>query len=100
MAAAAYLLLPISGLLAFLLGSSGRVRAHGLQAIVIGFAWPLLLVVASAVAAVVTQIVAVGGLVVWLLFMVLAGLGRDPRLPGIGHLLFEAVKHEPKEDLD
>lgn len=88
MAALAYVLLPISGALAFLLTSSARVKGHGLQAIVIGTVWPSLLYGASAIAAALTWAVAVLGAVTWLGFLVLTATGRDPKLPVVGDWLF------------
>lgn len=88
MAALAYVLLPVSGALAFLLTGSTRVKAHGLQAIVIGTLWPVLLYGASAIAAALTWGVAVLGAVAWLGFLVLTATGRDPKLPVVGDWLF------------
>lgn len=88
MAALAYLFLPVSGALAFLLARSTRVRAHGLQAIVIGTLWALLLYGASAIAAALTWMVAVVGLIAWLGFALLTATGRDPKLPFLGEWFF------------
>lgn len=95
MAALAYVLLPVTGILTFLLSASPRTRAHGLQAIVLGTLWPLLLYAASALAADLTWVVAVIGAFAWLGFMVLTASGRDPKLPFIGGWLFEANEKGP-----
>lgn len=83
MAALAYLLLPVTGLIAFLKGPSVRVRFHGLQAVVIGSVWPVALYAASAVSARATQAVYLAGAVVWIGFFLGTLIGRDPRLPGL-----------------
>lgn len=95
MAALAYVLLPLSGLVAYSMGTSSRVRFHGLQAIVLGLAWPLLLYAASALAPIATQIVfALGGLL-WLWLVVASALGRDPALPLVGRPLARATGVDP-----
>lgn len=87
MAALAYLLLPVTGLIAFLSGRDARTRFHGLQAICIGLAWPVVLYLAAlGPAAAVQAVFAVGGLV-WLSFLVATAFGRDPGLPGLGRAL-------------
>ena len=90
MAALAYVLLPLTGVLTFLLSGSARAKSHGLQAIVLGTLWPVMLYAASALMAVLTWVTAVAGAVTWLAFMVLTASGRDPKLPFIGQWLFEA----------
>ena len=89
MAALAYILLPVTGGLAFLLSASPRTRSHGLQAIVLGTLWPLALYAASAVAAALTWVVAAIGTLAWLGFIAFTAAGRDPKLPFIGAWLFE-----------
>lgn len=81
MAALAYVLLPISGLVAFLKGSSARVRFHGLQAIALGAVWPILLYAATWTTPVVTQLVFFAGLLLWLTLIVATAFGRDLELP-------------------
>ncbi|HEV3471783.1 MAG TPA: hypothetical protein VG408_01070 [Actinomycetota bacterium] len=88
MAALAYVLLPFSGGLAFLLSGSGRTRSHGLQAIVLGVLWPVLLYAASGLSSVLTWAIAVVGGITWLAFLILTATGRDPKLPVIGDRLF------------
>jgi uncharacterized membrane protein len=91
----AYLLLPLTGLCAFVLSHRPRVRRHGLQAIVIGTSWAVLLYVASALSSAVTLAVFASGTIVWLGFLVGTALGRDPQLPGVGALIDRAVGDEP-----
>ena len=95
MAALAYLLLPITGLLAFSLGSQERTRFHGLQAIAVGVVWPVGLYLASAISAAATRVVFLFGGIVWLGLVVATAVGRDPRLPGLGSL-FDATAAESR----
>ena len=81
MAALAYLFLPISGLVAYLKGSTPRVRFHGLQAILFGALWAVLLYAATWTTPVVTQLIFAAGLILWILLMAAAALGRDIELP-------------------
>ena len=94
MAALAYLVLPVTGMLAYFSGRSPRVRWHGLQAIVIGALWPALLYLAAATNESLVLPVAIGGAVVWLLFLVAAAIGRDPSLPWLGPKLRELATDE------
>lgn len=96
MSALAYLLLPVSGLMAYLLGSDERVRFHGLQAIALGLVWPVALYAASALSATATSVVFAAGLVVWLSFLVLTAIGRDPRLPFAGYRLERLAETDPR----
>lgn len=96
MPALAYLVLPLSGLIAYLLGSDARIRFHGLQAIVIGLVWPVALYAASALSASATQVVFVIGGVVWVAFGLLTAGGRDPRLPVAGRALQRAAEADPR----
>ncbi len=96
MAALAYAILPVSGLVAYLLGSNRRIRFHGLQAIVLGLVWGAALYAASAVAATATQVVFAAGAAVWLLFVFLTAIGRDPRLPLAGRPLEEIAEADPR----
>ncbi|HYP24177.1 MAG TPA: hypothetical protein VEV43_11435 [Actinomycetota bacterium] len=94
MAAIAYVLLPVTGLLAYFSGRSPRVRWHGLQAIVLGALWPALLYLAAAANESLVLPVAVAGAAVWLLFLAGAALGRDPSLPWLGPKLKELATDE------
>ena len=82
MAAFAYVLLPLSGLIAFLVGDDPRMRFHGLQAIAVGLVWALAAYVASWIAPPVTLAVFLAGALLWLILILSTLLGRDLRLPG------------------
>ena len=94
MAALSYLLLPITGLAALALGSTARVRFHGLQAIVFGLLWALGLYAGAAIAPVVTKGVFLVGALVWLALMLATAVGKDPRLPGVGRVLQQAAQDD------
>ena len=100
MAAFAYLLPPVTGLIVYLTARDQRGRLHGLQSIAIGFSWPVLLYAAALGPAVVVQAVFVVGALVWLGFFVVALIGRDPTIPWLGGKLADAassgVKDEPR----
>jgi uncharacterized membrane protein len=96
-AALAYVLLPVTGLIAYVKGSRVRTRLHGLQAIVLGLVWPAALYAASTVSPGGTQLVFVVGAVVWLFLVVAVALGRDPVLPGLGRLLRWAAASGPAD---
>jgi uncharacterized membrane protein len=91
-AALAYVLLPVSGLIAFLKGSTVRTRWHGLQAIVVGAVWPVLLYAATWTAPVVTQAVGVVGAILWVALIVTTALGKDLQLPVVGSRLRTAAR--------
>lgn len=95
MAALSYLLLPISGLIAYFSGASQRVRFHGLQAILLGLLWPVTLYVASYVSPEVTFIASCIGALVWLVMLLGTAAGRDPRLPLVGRGLWDAAVTRP-----
>jgi uncharacterized membrane protein len=86
MAALSYILLPVSGLFAFLKGSSERVRAHGAQALLLGLAWPLALYGASYVSSGLTRAVFAVGALAWMVLMVGAAFGVDLLLPAARRL--------------
>jgi uncharacterized membrane protein len=95
MAALAYVLLPLSGLIAYATGASSRVRFHGLQAIIFGATWPAALFVASWISRPITQIVFVLGMLAWIALLALTATGRDPGLPGLRALLDRAAASSP-----
>jgi uncharacterized membrane protein len=97
-AALAYLLLPISGLIAYLKGTSPRLRFHGLQAIVFGALWAVVLYAATWTTPVVTQVVFAAGLVLWIVLIAGAALGRDIELPIAGDALRSAAEFPPGSD--
>jgi len=91
-AALAYLGLPLTGLIAFFFSHRSRVRFHGLQAIVIGLTWGLLLQGAAMISSAITIAVAIAGFLVWAFFLVATAAGRDPRLPLLGDLTERLVE--------
>jgi uncharacterized membrane protein len=95
-AALAYLFLPVSGLIAYLKGSSTRVRWHGLQAITLGLVWPLALYACTYVGPGATQAVFAVGALAWVAFGLLAAFGMNPRLPLLGGALRRAAAHDPR----
>ncbi|MDQ3753032.1 MAG: hypothetical protein M3333_09130 [Actinomycetota bacterium] len=96
MAALAYLLLPISGGIAYFFARTPRVRLHGAQAVLLGALWPAGLYAGARVSPGVTQAVFVVMGVIWLVVMSLAALGKDLWLPGMGRLL-DRVSDRPGE---
>ena len=96
MAALAYVLLPLSGLIAYFGGSSERVRFHGLQAVALGALWPAALYGASAITAGVTQAVFAAGAVLWLALIGMTAEGKDVHLPIVGRPLARAAAHSPR----
>jgi uncharacterized membrane protein len=95
MAALAYLLLPVTGLCAYLKGSNERIRWHGLQAIVLGVVWPAALYAGAWISPGVTQAVFVVGAAIWLALIVATALGKDVPLPLIGGWLRRAASVPP-----
>ena len=84
MAALAYLLLPVSGAIAYFSSRSARVRFHGLQAIVYGLVWVVVIYGCAQLSTRATQLAfAIGG-IGWLALIVGTLIGADPRLPLIG----------------
>jgi uncharacterized membrane protein len=98
MAGLAYLLLPVTGLIAYFTGGNARSRFHGLQAIAIGLLWPVLLYAASFITAGLTQVVFGAGGLIWLVFLIGASIGRDPKIPGLWNALRRLADASSKED--
>jgi uncharacterized membrane protein len=96
MAALAYLLLPVSGLTAYLLSEQPRVRAHGLQAITLGTLWPAAIFAGSAISPAGTRVAFAVGAFTWLVLLIGTALGRNPRLPVIGGFLERAASESPR----
>jgi uncharacterized membrane protein len=94
----AYLLLPISGVAAYMTGSSRRLRFHGLQAIALGLLWAGVLYACALVSPGATQVGFAVGAVVWVVVGIGAAAGRDPRLPVIGGWLFRLAEIAPDEE--
>jgi uncharacterized membrane protein len=97
MAALAYLLLPVTGVIAYFNSSSARVRFHGLQAIALGALWPLAIYAGSALSSSAGMAAWVAGALVWLAVMISAAFGFDVRLPGLGGYLWRAAQTGPKD---
>ncbi|HJR45581.1 MAG TPA: hypothetical protein VJ927_08235 [Actinomycetota bacterium] len=95
MATLAYVLLPVTGAVAYLFGDE-RARFHGLQAIGLGLLWPLALYACSAVSAVGTRVVFFAGVVVWLGAIAATALGGDPSIPGLRALLARLASGDPR----
>ena len=98
MATFAYVLLPLSGIAAYLGGATPRVRRHGLQAILFGTAWPLALYGASSISPGATKVVFAIGALIWLVFLVGTAIGRDPTIPLLGGALERAATDPLKEE--
>ena len=96
MAALAYLLPPISGLVAYFAASSERVRLHGFQSVLFGVLWPAALYGGSAISAGATQAVFFAGLALWLALFALTLFGLNPRVPGTGALLSRLTASPPR----
>ncbi len=94
MAGLAYLLLPVTGLLAYF-GGRGRTRLHGGQAVVLGVLWPAVLYACSAWTPSATQVAFVAGTVLWLGFLIAAAAGRDPKLPWVWRWLSRSTDAAP-----
>lgn len=86
MPALAYVLLPLTGMLAYFLGNSSRTRAHGLQAVAYGIVWPACIYGASLLSSAATRLVSAGGALLWVLLIVLTAAGKDPVLPVVARL--------------
>lgn len=84
MAALAYVLLPVTGMVAFFSQAQGRVRFHGAQAVAFGLVWSIALYGGSAISVKLTQLVFLLGALTWLGLIVITAIGRDVRLPVIG----------------
>jgi hypothetical protein len=97
MAALAYLLPPVTGLVAYFTGSSLRTRWHGLQSIAFGLLWPALMFAGSAVSAGAAQLAFGVGTLVWLVLLAATATGMDPKLPG-GSRLKRAAERSLREE--
>lgn len=96
MAALAYLLLPVSGLAAYLMGRSPRTRWHGLQAVALGLVWPAALYACTYLTPGATQLCALAGVVAWIGFLAATAFGLDPRIPLAGKYLQRAAWEDPR----
>jgi len=99
-AALAYLLLPVSGLAAYLTGRSPRMRFHGLQAIALGFLWPAALYLCTFLSPRATQVCAALGAAVWLGFLAATAYGLNPRFPVAVRYLQRLAEDDPRAPID
>lgn len=97
MAVFAYLLPPVSGLVAYLFAGDVRARSHGLQSIGFGLLWPVCLLLAAGASDAAAQAVFGIGVALWLTLLLLTGAGRDPHLPGTRGWLERAAGAAPRE---
>jgi hypothetical protein len=97
MAGLAYLLPPLSGLVAYAKGRTPRVRFHGLQAIIVGVVWPAATYAGAILSPGVTQGVFALGAAVWLGLVFSTAAGHDIRLPG-ARILESAAQLGPGGD--
>jgi uncharacterized membrane protein len=96
MAALAYVVPPVTGLVAYLAARTPRTRFHGLQSVLLGVLWPLALYAGALVSPGVTQAAGAAGLLAWLVFAVGAAVGRDPHWPLLGARLRALAEHSPR----
>jgi uncharacterized membrane protein len=95
MAALAYLLPPVTGLIAFLFAIDPRLRFHGLQSVALGAVWPVAIYAGSFVAPILTRIAFFGGAGVWLILLLSTAVGRDLAVPGIAGRFRDLVAYRP-----
>jgi hypothetical protein len=95
MSALAYLIPPVTGLFAYLKGSSPRVRLHGLQSVALGILWPSALYVGSWVSATATRVAFVAFVAIWIGLLVTTAFGWDPVVPGTRRALARATEIPP-----
>ena len=96
MVALAYLVPPISGLIAYFKSRTARGRFHGLQSVLFGLLWPASLYGFSALSPGATQVAFVAGAIVWVLLLGVTAFGADPRVPGTGSLLERWTAEAPR----
>ena len=95
MAALAYLLPPITGLFAYLLGSRERTRRHGLQSVAFGLLWPAALYGAAALSPRAAQVGFAAGGLVWVGLLLTTAVGLDLHIPGTSRWLGAAATDSP-----
>jgi uncharacterized membrane protein len=96
MAALAYLVPPVTGLVAYLAAHSARTRFHGLQSVLLGVLWPLALYAGALLSPEVTQGAGAAGALAWLVFLGGAAIGKDPRWPLLGGTLRALAENSPR----
>jgi uncharacterized membrane protein len=97
MSALAYLIPPVTGLFAYLKGSSPRVRLHGLQSVALGILWPSALYVGSWISPTATRVAFVVFTAIWVGLIVATAFGFDPVVPGSKRALSRATATPPWE---
>jgi uncharacterized membrane protein len=97
MAALAYLLLPLTGMVAYFGAAEPRMRFHGIQAVAYGVLWPAAIYVASWITATATQVVFVIGALVWVVLIVGTAVGRDPSLPPVARIIQRWAADSPRD---
>jgi uncharacterized membrane protein len=97
MSALAYLIPPITGLFAYLKGSSPRVRLHGLQSVALGILWPSALYVGSWISPTATRVAFIVFAALWMVLIAAAAFGFDPVVPGTRGVLSRATESPPGE---
>ena len=97
MSTLAYLIPPVTGLLAYLKGSSQRVRLHGLQSVAFGIMWPSALYVGSWISPTATRVAFVVFAALWIVLLVGTVFGFDPAVPGTRRALSRATGIPPGE---
>ena len=97
MAALAYLLLPVTGMIAYFGGGSARTRFHGIQAVLYGVAWPTLIYAASWIAETATRVAFVVGALVWVVLIVATAAGKDLSVPGLARHIERWAADSPRD---
>lgn len=100
MAALAYLLPPVTGLVALIYGRSVRARLHGARSVALGVVFPAGLYLASLLSPpLAVSIVAVAGVAVWVTWAGFAAAGREPRMPELDALrrALDDGEHSPSK---
>ena len=96
MSALAYLVPPVTGLLAYLKGSSPRVRLHGLQSVAFGILWPSALYAGSWISPTATRAAFVVFAALWIVLLFTTAFGLDPVVPGTRRALVRATEIPPE----
>ena len=97
MSALAYLVPPVTGLIAYLKGRSARMRLHGLQSVGLGVLWPAALYVGSWISPLATRIAFGFCALLWIALIVSTAVGFDVVLPGTKRSLIRAAATPPSQ---
>ncbi|MDQ3645799.1 MAG: hypothetical protein M3345_02555 [Actinomycetota bacterium] len=101
MPAFAYLLPPLSGLVAYVMGRSRLMRFHGLQSVLFGSVWPTILYACAWITPGATQVAFLLGAITWVALAVAAARGRDAGLPVVSPVLRDLAATDPlRRDID